>query len=204
MILYLLQGAALSISAAVMPGPLQTYLLSQALKSGWKRTLPAVLAPLVTDGLIIALVLFVLTRTPQWFLNILRFAGGLFVLYLAVTMFLTLKRADIALKPSKNTARQTFFNAVIMNFLNPNPYIFWSVVSGPIVLTGWRQSPAQGMAFLLGFYGTFVCCLALLIFLFATAGKIHPKVNRILRLLAAGALSVFGLYQIVMGIWALL
>ena len=60
MILYLLQGVTLSIFAALMPGPFQTYLLSQALKNGWKRTLPAAMAPLVTDGPIIVLVLFVL------------------------------------------------------------------------------------------------------------------------------------------------
>ena len=48
MLFYFLQGATLAISAAIMPGPYQAYLLSQALRHGWKRTLPAAFAPLAT------------------------------------------------------------------------------------------------------------------------------------------------------------
>ncbi|MBI1880094.1 MAG: hypothetical protein HYR94_18055 [Chloroflexi bacterium] len=82
MIVYFLQGLTLGLSATATPGPFQAFLLAQTLKNGWKRTLPATLAPLVTDGPIIFLVLLVLTQTPGWFLNVLQIAGGLFVLYL--------------------------------------------------------------------------------------------------------------------------
>ena len=47
---YFFQGAALAMSATIMPGPFQAFLLSKALQNGWKRTLPAAFAPLVTDG----------------------------------------------------------------------------------------------------------------------------------------------------------
>ncbi|HXW00521.1 MAG TPA: lysine transporter LysE, partial [Anaerolineae bacterium] len=78
--LYFLQGLTLGLSATATPGPFQAFLLAQALKYGWKRTLPATLAPLVSDGPIIFLVLLVLTQTPAWFLNSLQIAGGVFVL----------------------------------------------------------------------------------------------------------------------------
>ncbi|MCD4717703.1 MAG: LysE family translocator [Desulfobacterales bacterium] len=202
MILYLLQGVALSLPAAIMPGPFQAFLISQALKNGWKRTLPVALAPLVTDGPIIALVLFILTQTPQWFLDILRIAGGLFILYLARGVFVTLKTPGPTLEPSGHGARQTLLNAIVLNFLNPNPYIFWSVVAGPIMLSGWRESAKLGIAFIVGFYGTFVCILVVLIIVFATAGRLNPKVNRILIAITAVALAVFGVYQIAVGIIA--
>jgi threonine/homoserine/homoserine lactone efflux protein len=187
-----------------MPGPFQAFLISQALRNGWKRTLPAALAPLVTDGPIIALVLFVLTQTPQWFLDMLRIAGGLFILYLARGIFVSMKGAHPDLEPSENAARQSFFNAIVMNALNPNPYIFWSVIAGPIVLSGWRDSPSLGIGFLAGFYGTFVCSLSAFIIVFATAGGLDPRVNRILRGVSALALLVFGLYQIAVGVRAVM
>ena len=204
MLIYFLQGATLSVSAALMPGPFQAFLLSQSLTHGWRRTLPAAFAPLVTDGPIIALVLFVLTQTPQWFLDLLRVAGGIFILYLAKGALSGLKGSGPVIGAVADAGRRTFLSAILMNFLNPNPYIFWSVVSGPIVLSGWRRSPGFGIAFLVGFYGAFVCCLMALIILFGTAGSISDKVNRALIFVAAAALLAFGLYQVAVGSAALI
>ena len=203
MILYFLQGATLSLPAAIMPGPFQAFLISQALKNGWKRTLPAVLAPLVTDGPIITLVLLILTQTPQWFLDILRIAGGLFIIYLTKGVLASLKTPGPTLDPSDHAARQTLLNAIVLNFLNPNPYIFWSVVAGPIMLSGWRESAKLGITFIVGFYGTFVCILVVLIIVFATAGRLDPRVNKVLTAITALALAAFGIYQITVGIIAL-
>lgn len=202
--IYFLQGVTLALSATVMPGPFQAFLLSQALRHGWKRTLPAALTPLATDGPIIALVLLVLTRTPQGFLDTLRVAGGLFILYLARGILLSLLRSGPTLAPSKGAGRKTFLNAMMMNFLNPNPYIFWGVVAGPIALTGWRTSPALGTTFVIGFYGTFICGLATLIIIFASAGKLGPRISKILGGIAGLALVVFGIYQISTGLAALM
>lgn len=202
MLIYFLQGATLALSATLMPGPFQAYLLSQALKNGWKSTLPASLAPLVTDGPIIALVLFVLTQTPQRLLDILRILGGLFMLYLARGVYLNLRNPAPIIESSKHAGRQSLFNAAVMNVLNPNPYIFWGVVAGPILLSGWRESAGLGITFVIGFYGTFVCSLAALIIVFASAGRLNPKINRLLSLLTCVALLLFGLYQVVRGLMA--
>lgn len=150
------------------------------------------------------LVLFFLTRTPQGLLDSLRVAGGLFILYLARGIFLTLRRSGPTLTPSEGGGRQTFLSAMLMNFLNPNPYIFWGVVAGPIVLTGWRTSPALGIAFISGFYGTFICGLAVLIIVFASAGKLGARISKILGGIAGLALAVFGIYQISTGLAALI
>ena len=199
MILYIFQGVVLAFSAAIMPGPFQAFLLSKALQQGWKRTLPAAFAPLFTDGPIIALALVVLTQIPSRYINVLHIAGGLFILYIARGIFLTLNSDTIMPEFSTGAGRKSFFQAVVMNLLNPNPYIFWSVVGGPIVLAGWRESSGLGIGFLVGFFGTFVASLAALIVLFATAGKISPKFNKILRGFAGAALLVFGVYQIWIG-----
>jgi threonine/homoserine/homoserine lactone efflux protein len=197
---YVLQGATLALSATIMPGPFQTFLISRALRNGWLRTLPAAFAPLVTDGPIIALVLFVLTQTPPWFLEALRIAGGLFILYLSRGILLSLRSTREVPVPDADAARRSFLEAVVINALNPNPYIFWSVVAGPIVLSGWREAPHLGIGFLAGFYGTFVCSLSLFIITFATAGRLDPRVNLTLRIISGLALAAFGIYQMAAGL----
>ncbi len=81
--LYIIQGIVYGFAAAVQPGPFQTYLISQTLSRGWKRTLPATLAPLISDAPIITLCLLVLSQVPAWLQRFLYVVGGLFVLYLA-------------------------------------------------------------------------------------------------------------------------
>ena len=83
MLLYLLQGAAYGFAAAAQPGPFMAYLVSQTLSNGWRRTLPMIFAPLLSDGPIIVLVLFLLSRIPPWWIQLLRFSGGFFLLYLS-------------------------------------------------------------------------------------------------------------------------
>ena len=202
-IFYLFQGATLGLSATATPGPFLAFLLAQTLKYGWRRTLPAALAPLVSDGPIVTLVLVVLTQTPLWFLSLLKIMGGLFILYLARGAFLALKASDDSLQPAEEATQQNFFKAVLMNALSPGPYLFWSVLAGPIVLEAWRQSPGLGLSFVFGFYGTLIGGFAGFIILFATASQLGPRVSKILSGISAIALLGFGLYQIWDGVTAL-
>ena len=64
--IYLLQGIGLGLAAVLRPGPFQAHLISQSLSNGWRRTLPAALAPLISDGPIIIVCLLVLRQVPAW------------------------------------------------------------------------------------------------------------------------------------------
>ena len=196
---YFLRGLTLGMSAMAMPGPFQAFLLAQALKNGWRRTLPAALAPLVSDGPVVALVLLVLTQMPDWFLAGLRLAGGLFMLYLAWGAWQATKVNTSDLKPNEATG-QNFFKAALMNALSPGPYLFWSILAGPLVIEGWRQSPLVGLSFVLGFYLTLIGGFAVFIILSGTASRLGPQVNRVLSAISALALLGFGLYQLGLGV----
>jgi threonine/homoserine/homoserine lactone efflux protein len=198
--LYLLQGATLGLSASATPGPFLAFLLSQTLRNGWRHTLPAALAPLISDGPIIALVMLVLTQTSDWLLSLLRVVGGLFILYLAWGAWRAFKTPGITSEIPKEATQQNLLKAALMNALSPGPYLFWSVLAGPIVLEGWRQSPVLGLGFVLGFYATLIGGFAVFVIIFATASQIGPKVSRILSGVSAAALLVFGLYQIWTGL----
>lgn len=201
MIGYLLGGLALGLPAAAQPGPFQAYLLSQTMKNGWRTTLPAAFAPLLSDGPIILLVVILLTQLPNWFLQGIQIAGGLFVLYLAWRTWRAFRRADFAAPPEDAVAtEQSLLEAAVMNALNPIPYIFWGLAAGPVLVEGWRQSPTLGLTFLLGFYGALIGGFALLVILFGTARRLGPDVRRALTAVAAIALLIFGILQLWGGI----
>jgi threonine/homoserine/homoserine lactone efflux protein len=197
---YLFLGATYAFAAAVQPGPFQSYLISQALSRGWRHTLPAALAPLISDGPIILLTLLVLSRIPAWLESTLQAAGGLFLLYLAAGAFQAWRRYDGAAVAAPPAARQTVWKAAVTNLLNPAPYLAWSLVMGPLLIKGWREAPANGIALLAGFYSTMVATLAGIILLFGAAGSLGPKVGRALVGVSALALAGFGVYMLWGGI----
>ena len=71
-----LLGSGFAAAAAIQPGPLQAFLLSRVLRDGWRRTLPAAFAPVLSDGPIALLMLFLLRAMPVWLQSGLRVAGG--------------------------------------------------------------------------------------------------------------------------------
>jgi threonine/homoserine/homoserine lactone efflux protein len=197
--LYLFQGFGYGLAAASQPGPFQTYIISQTLTRGWKRTLPAALAPLVSDGPIILLCLLVLSQVPAWMQRFLYIAGGLFILYLAYGTYKSWKKFDLQTSQPESADKQSVLKAALMNALSPNPYIYWTLVTGPILLKGWRETPVNGMGFLAGFYITMISSLVGIILVFGLASRLGPKFSRTLLGVSAFALLFFGLYQLWLG-----
>lgn len=200
---YVIQGLGYGLAAAAQPGPFQTYVLSQTLSRGWRRTLPAALAPLFSDGPIIALALLVLSQVPDALQRFLYIASGLYILYLAWGAFRTWCDFDPQTPIAAASGQQSLLRAALMNAVSPGPYIYWSLVTGPILLSGWRESPANGVGFMIGFYTAMVTTMGGLIVLFGTARRLGPKVNRALLGVSVVALVCFGLLQLQRGVFGL-
>ena len=200
LIAYLAQGAGLGLFAAAQPGSFQAFLISQSLKNGWRRTLPLALAPLLSDLPIIALIMLVLTRLPESFLRVIRIAGGLFLLYLAWSAFSAWRNysADRANAVENNS--RSVWKAALINFLNPNVYIFWGLIGGAILAQGWQESPALPFIFLAAFYVVMVSATAAIIILFGTARRLGPRLTRGLLLVSALAIGAFGVFQLWQGV----
>ena len=79
----LLQGSAFGLTAGATPGPLQTYMISETLSGGWKRSFPLIFVPILSDAPAIIITTFILKQFPSWLLQIISLVGGVFVLYLA-------------------------------------------------------------------------------------------------------------------------
>jgi threonine/homoserine/homoserine lactone efflux protein len=200
MLMYLLQGFGYGFGAAAQPGFLQTFILSQALQNGWRRTLPAALAPLLSDGPIVVLVVLVLSQVPDWLQRFLYIGGGLFMLYLAWDTGRSWRGFNDETQATSAMNEQGFLKAALVNLLSPGPYLYWGLVTGPILVTSWRESPATGIAFLGGFYGAMVGTNLVLIVVFGATRRFGPKVTRGLLGVSAILMAGFGLYQLWRGL----
>ena len=204
MLTYVVLGVTYAFAAAVQPGPFQAYLISQTLANGWRRTLPASLAPILSDIPVVSLVLLVLTQVPPFFAHVLQVAGGLFLLYLASSAAAACRTYQPLTTAPAAPVHQTVLKAALVNVLNPNPYLAWALVLGPLLLQAWRQAPVNGLAFVASFYLTIVLATAAIVVLFGAARSIGPRVARVLVGVSAVALGCFGLYQLWSGSTALL
>ncbi len=199
MLPYILQGLTLGFAAGTQPGPFQTYLISQSLANGWRKTLIAAFAPFVSDGPIILIMLLVLKQMPESLQRGLYIAGGFYILYLAQNSFKEWRAFDEdSEKESQNPPG--IWKAVLMNFVSPGPYIFWSLVSGPIFLKGLSESTSNGVAFMVGFYGMMILLNLMIIVIFGLASQFGARIRRGMLLAASLALFAFGVYQLWLGI----
>jgi len=197
---YVIIGSGFAFAAALQPGPLQAYLLSSVVRRGWRATLPASFAPLLSDGPIVVITLILLSRVPESFQIVMRAAGGLLLLYLAWASYRNWQEGVFQDSEQSESAPRTLLQAVMVNLLNPNPYLGWSLVLGPAVIDAWRHDAAYAVILIVAFYGTMVVALAGTIFLFGRANVLGPRVRRSLILLSACILAALGVYQLVLSL----
>ena len=200
MLEYVALGIGFAFSAGVQPGPLQAFLLSRVAATGWKRTLPASLSPLLSDIPIALVVLLILGRLPEVGQLVLRAAGGLLLIYLAWSTIRQLNRTSALSAEARHSAPRTFLQAALVNVLNPNPYLGWALVLGPAAGAAWREQPAWAVALVVAFYGTLVLTLAAFIFLFGTARFLSPRAQRGLVWASGLCLAALGVYQLAVSI----
>jgi threonine/homoserine/homoserine lactone efflux protein len=192
----MVRGTSIGFSAGMTPGPLQAYLLSTTLNLGWKRSLPIVLSPLITDIPIIFVCVFLLGALPPLFITAIQLVGGLFVLWLAWGSYQSWRKGatlaaddDESAKPATNPLPR----AMMMNLLSPGPYIFWTLINGPLLIQALNNSLLHAAAFMFSFYGTFLALLAGMVIIFGRVGSLNPQVTRRLILFSAIVMALFGL-----------
>lgn len=150
MITSLSAGIILGLSAGFSPGPLLTLVVSQSLKHGLKEGIKVAIAPLITDLPIILISICVLAHLANFrtILGIISLIGGFFVLYLAYESFQTSKLwINI-----QDAEPQSLRKGIVINALNPNPYLFWFSIGAPTIIKAWRENLFTAAAFVTGFY----------------------------------------------------
>jgi threonine/homoserine/homoserine lactone efflux protein len=196
---YLLLGGGLGLAAGLQPGPMLAYLLAHTAAAGWRRTLPACLAPLLSDGPIALVSLLLLSRLGPSFELALQAAGGLLLLYFAAVGFRQWRRPDVP--ASHAPAPRTVAEAALVNLLNPNPYLGWSLVLGPTLVAAWRASEVAALAFVVSFYGTMCGTMGVFVLLVGATGAVAPAARRALALIGAALLAALGAFLLSASLW---
>jgi len=149
-------GVVLGLSAGLSPGPLQTLVLAQSMRHGTREGLKVALVPLFTDAPVLLVCILVLRRLSDFgpVLGTVSLAGALFVLWLAWESF-SVRGMEMA---DSDTDPKSLRRGALVNFLNPNVYVFWLTVGGPLILKAWGQTPLAAVGFLVCLLGCLVGC----------------------------------------------
>jgi threonine/homoserine/homoserine lactone efflux protein len=184
---FLLLGAGLGISAALSPGPYQSLVIRESLLGGLRRAAPVTFAPLLADIPIAVVLVFLLGQAPLAFLQAVRYGGAALLLYLAWGLWRELRagdpvEGDAAAKalPAQSAGRG-FMLGMMMLFLSPGSYLYWSSVNGPLLLQALDLGLAHALAFLAGFYAFSIGGLLGIAALIERAGQISPAWQRGMR-----------------------
>jgi threonine/homoserine/homoserine lactone efflux protein len=146
----LLAGLVLGLPAGFAPGPMLTLVITQTLKHGAREGLKIAMVPLLSDTPIIVTSLWILTRlgNARPVVGAISLAGALFLIYLAIECLRTQR-----IESSAGAAQpRSVGKGVVVNLLNPHPYLFWFSVGSPILMKAWRAGVSDAAAFLAGFY----------------------------------------------------
>lgn len=150
MIELLIAGITLGLYAGFSPGPLLVLVISQTLKHGYKEGVKVAFAPIISDIPIITVCLLFLSLISSYnlILGIISIIGGFYLGYLAYECFKTRGlTADIQLEQPKSLQK-----GVMLNLLNPAPYLFWITIGGPIIIPAYGENPLSILWFIIGFY----------------------------------------------------
>lgn len=142
-------GIVLGLSAGFSPGPLTTLVITQTLRHRTREGVKVAFSPLITDLPIVALSFLLIRQIGRSsLLGLISMAGGAFVLYLAWDCFKS-RLPDIG---AGKSSPSSISRGALVNFLNPNPYLFWMTVGAPTLSRALDAGPAAAAGFLAGFY----------------------------------------------------
>jgi threonine/homoserine/homoserine lactone efflux protein len=203
---FLIAAIVFGLSGGLSPGPLLTLVVSETLARGRNAGLAVSMSPLITDGPAIAAAVLLLGRieNSETALGIVSVAGGALLTTYGLAGLRGAKMEAEEVKADRKLWA-SLGKGVSVNFLNPNPYLFWLTIGTPILL----RAHALGWAASIGFLAVFYLCLVgskcVLTVLVARSrsvlrGRAYVFVNRILAI----ALLVFAVIFIRNGLLSLM
>ncbi len=191
----LLFAMSLGLGAGITPGPLSSLVINETLRSGWRAGTWVAFAPPAADVLVVGTVLVLLAQMPPVVLPLLSIIGGGYVCLLGWQTLQTTAGPRVSAGQEQGSLLKSFRKGLLVNLLNPHPYVFWLTVGGPLVTMNAQHNRwAPIVAFLLGFYGCLVGAKVLLAVL-VHGGRAHLQGRgyRIVLQISGGVLVLFGL-----------
>ena len=186
MVEYFLIGTLLGLSAGLSPGPLMTLVIAETLRHDTAAGIKVALSPLITDLPIILVAWWVMAELSRFegVLGVISLLGALFMGYLG---YESLRVRELSLDTGGAKPR-SLAKGVLANLLNPNPYLFWLTIGGPIMLKALAIGTGGLIAFMVAIYLWLVGGKVVLALVVGRArghlsGRIYPYLMRMLGLL---------------------
>lgn len=132
---FALTAISLGLVAGLKPGPLGVFIIHQTLSKSRVDGFLASLAPIITDGPIILLSLFLALTLKEvaLFIGIISLFGSAYLIYIAYKIL----KAPARIQPeAKSKGSESLITAIKINFLNPAPYLFWTSIGSSYILMG--------------------------------------------------------------------
>lgn len=145
-------GLAMGLAAGISPGPLLVLVIVQTLRSGVKAGVVTALAPLVSDAIVVAVTLLVLSRMPAWVLPAIGVIGGGYLIWIAWETWQAATQpldTDATMPLSSGAALR---RALVVNLASPHPWLSWGTVLGPLVLATAKAGVGLAALFVAAFY----------------------------------------------------
>ena len=184
-----LAGITLGVVEGVKPGPLLTTVIKETLTSGFRGGIRAASAPIFTDGPLIIFSIFMagwIATQPLVFCGI-SILGAIFLTRMGIECFYPeipdIDSSDIDLSRS-------FKRGILTNLLNPNAYIFWLLVGGPLMATAADTEPLAPFAYAISFILSIVIVKIALAYFFSKA-QVNLSSDRYLLALKICGLAMF-------------
>ena len=183
-------GATLGLVEGIKPGPLLTMVIRETLSGGLRAGLWTAAAPIFTDGPLVIFSLFAaawVATNPSALLAI-TLAGAIFLAQMGYECF-GLEPPNMNEDAPPPTG--SFLRGVITNLLNPNVYIFWFLIGGPLMASAADEEILAPIAYAITFLVTIMLTKAAIAYaIHRASGNISATVYR--RLLSICGLVMMG------------
>ena len=148
--LVLIVGFILGAPAGFAPGPMLVLIISETLRHGIRAGAKIAFIPLISDIPLLIFSGFFFSKLS----NITTLIGSISIIGSIFLFYLGIKSYRIASSEIQNYSNRklTLKELIIVNFLNPNPYLFWFTVGSPLMVRSFDKSLISGVSFLFGFY----------------------------------------------------
>jgi threonine/homoserine/homoserine lactone efflux protein len=145
------KGILLGLHAGISPGPVTTLLITESLLHGRRAGMRIAFVPVLTDIPVICVIiplLYYLTFDAAAVIGVISMIGAVILGGLSYESFsVTESRYERG-----EVARISLLKAVGVNFFNPNLYLYWITICGPLAVSALSHSWAVMFLFLITFY----------------------------------------------------